>query len=32
MQRFAAVWHASPQKMVGLLFALLLAAIALLTG
>jgi hypothetical protein len=26
MQRFAAVWHASPQKMVGVLFALLLAA------
>ena len=26
MQRFAAVWHASPQKMVGILFALLLAA------
>src|SRR3954453_5690549 len=26
MQRVAAVWHASPQKMVGVLFALLLAA------
>jgi hypothetical protein len=26
MQRFSAVWHASPQKMVGILFALLLAA------
>jgi spore coat-associated protein N len=26
MQRFAAVWHASPQKLVGALFALLLAA------
>jgi spore coat-associated protein N len=26
MQRIAAVWHASPQKMVGVLFALLLAA------
>ena len=26
MQRFAAVWHASPQKMVGILFALLLAS------
>ena len=26
MQRFAAVWHASPQKLVGVLFALLLAA------
>ena len=26
MQRFAPVWHASPQKMVGVLFALLLAA------
>ncbi len=26
MQRFAAVWHASPQKMVGVLFALLLAS------
>jgi hypothetical protein len=26
MQRFAAVWHASPQRMVGILFALLLAA------
>jgi spore coat-associated protein N len=26
MQRFAAVWHASPLKMVGALFALLLAA------
>jgi len=26
MQRFAAVWHASPQKMVAVLFALLLAA------
>jgi spore coat-associated protein N len=26
MQRFAAGWHASPQKMVGVLFALLLAA------
>lgn len=26
MQRFAAVWHASPQKMVGVLFVLLLAA------
>jgi len=26
MQRFAAVWHASPQKIVGVLFALLLAA------
>src|SRR3954471_178076 len=26
MQRFGAVWHASPQKMVGVLFALLLAA------
>jgi hypothetical protein len=25
MQRIAAVWHASPQKMVGMLFALLLA-------
>jgi spore coat-associated protein N len=26
MQRFAAVWHASPLKLVGVLFALLLAA------
>jgi spore coat-associated protein N len=26
MQRIAAVWHASPQKLVGVLFALLLAA------
>jgi hypothetical protein len=26
MQRFAAVWHASPQKLVGVLFVLLLAA------
>ena len=26
MQRIAALWHASPQKMVGVLFALLLAA------